>query len=209
MLHGYSDRINHALAFAAKHDDREVRKGTRLPYGAHGANLAVILTAYGRDEDTVVAGVLHGVVADYVRDRFTAEMLEQRIVAKFGNEPLQIALAATLRVNDDEGVEFSYVEQRDDFLTRLALAQDAARWVSAADALHAASTLLADLQRTIDPDSVWSRYHAGKAGIVHWYRRLYERLLSVPFEAPIMRELKAVVEALEQQAAQGANPLPA
>ena len=29
---GYSDRINHALAFAAKHHDQQVRKGTRLPY---------------------------------------------------------------------------------------------------------------------------------------------------------------------------------
>ena len=36
MLHGYSDRINHALAFAAKHNDREVRKNMRLPYGTHG-----------------------------------------------------------------------------------------------------------------------------------------------------------------------------
>ena len=32
MSTGYSDRINHALAFAAKHHDQQVRKGTRLPY---------------------------------------------------------------------------------------------------------------------------------------------------------------------------------
>ena len=37
MPAGYSDRINHALAFAAKHHDRQVRKGTRLPYLTHPA----------------------------------------------------------------------------------------------------------------------------------------------------------------------------
>jgi (p)ppGpp synthase/HD superfamily hydrolase len=46
---GYSDRINHAFAFAAKHHYRQVRKGTRLPYLTHPANVAVILTRYGQD----------------------------------------------------------------------------------------------------------------------------------------------------------------
>ena len=44
---GYSDRINHAFAFAAKHHDRQVRKGTALPYVTHPANVAIILTRYG------------------------------------------------------------------------------------------------------------------------------------------------------------------
>jgi (p)ppGpp synthase/HD superfamily hydrolase len=56
---GYSDRINHALAFAAKHHDQQVRKGTRLPYFTKPANVAVILTRYAQDDATVVAGILH------------------------------------------------------------------------------------------------------------------------------------------------------
>ena len=68
---GYSDRINHAFAFAAKHHDRQVRKGTRLPYLTHPANVAVILTRYGRDEHTVVAGILHDVIEDCVREAYT------------------------------------------------------------------------------------------------------------------------------------------
>ena len=52
---GYSDRVNHALAFAAKHHDQQVRRGTRPPYSTQAANLAVILTRYACDEDTVVA----------------------------------------------------------------------------------------------------------------------------------------------------------
>ena len=65
---GYSDRIHHALAYAAKHHDREVRKGTRTPYFTAPASVAVILTRYGQGEDTVVAGVLQPAVEDMLRE---------------------------------------------------------------------------------------------------------------------------------------------
>lgn len=65
---GYSDRINHALAFAAKHHDQLVRRGTRPPYFTQPANIAVILTRYGLDEASVTAGILLEVVEDYARE---------------------------------------------------------------------------------------------------------------------------------------------
>ena len=197
-VHGYSDRINHALAFAAKHNDREVRKGTRLPYGTHAANVAVILTKYDQDERTVVAGILLDVIEDYLRDHYTREMLEQRIADKFGLPALETALAVVMRTIDDDGVELSHDERRDDFLNRLANAPDAARWVCAAAAIHTGSTILADLDRTIDPGSVWSRFHSGKAGTIRWYRRLHERLREYGFAMPIMDELAHVVSAMER-----------
>ena len=104
---GYSDVINHALAFAAKHHDRQVRKGTKLPYLTHPANVAIILTRYGCDNDTVVAGILHDVVEDCVRDGYTRENLEQRIGDKFGTKVLDAVLAITYRKIDDDGVELS------------------------------------------------------------------------------------------------------
>src|SRR5207253_4879800 len=100
---GYSDVINHAFAFAAKHHDRQVRKGTKLPYLTHPANVAVILTRYDRDSDTIVAGILHDVVEDCVRDGYTRDMLEQRIGDKFGEKVLDTVLAVTYRRHDDEG----------------------------------------------------------------------------------------------------------
>ncbi len=197
MLHGYSDRINHALAFAAKHNDREVRKNMRLPYGTHAANVAIILTKYEQDEQTIVAGILQDVVADSIRDKQTREMLDQRIADKFGVAALETALAVTVRLADDDGVELSLDERKADFLDRLKLAPEPARWVCAADAIHTASTILADLSRTIDPESVWGRFPWGKAGTIRWYRRLYERLLEQGFTATIMQEFAHVVEALE------------
>jgi (p)ppGpp synthase/HD superfamily hydrolase len=194
---GYSDRINHALAFAAKHHDQQVRKGTRLPYLTHPANVAIILTSYGCDETTVVAGILHDVIEDCVTKDYTREMLEQRIASKFGADVLDTVLAVTHRKHDDEGEQFSSEDVRHDYLRRLAHASERARWVCAADKLHNANSLLADLQRTIQPENVWSRFKAGKEGTIGWYRSVYDRLRELKFETPIMPELEKTVIRLE------------
>jgi (p)ppGpp synthase/HD superfamily hydrolase len=162
-VNGYSDTINHAFAFAAKHHDQQVRKGTRLPYLTHPANVAVILTRYGRDEQTVVAGILHDVVEDCVRNGYTQSMLEQRIADKFGSEVLETVLAVTYRRQDDDGVEFSGAEKKSDYLRRLASASESARWVCAADKLHNASSIVADLNRTMEADTIWNRFGGGRS----------------------------------------------
>ena len=194
---GYSDRINHALAFAAKHHDQQVRKGTRLPYLTHPANVAIILTRYGCDEPTIVAGILHDVIEDCVSQAYTSEMLQQRIGEKFGREVLETVLAVTYRRIDDDGVELSSDDRRDDYVERLATANEAARWVCAADKLHNASTIVSDLRRTIDPDTIWRRFSIGKDGTLQWYRRVYDRLAEVGFAGEIMLELDAAVRSLE------------
>ena len=201
---GYSDRINHAFAYAAKHHDQQVRKGTRLPYLTHPANVAVILTRYGQDEETVLAGILHDVIEDCVSEKYTREMLEQRVGEKFGATVLDTVLAVTHRRHDDEGVELSSEERKDDYLERLERASDRARWVCAADKVHNGSSIIADLKRTQFPETVWGRFNVGREGTVRWYRRVYERLAELGFDAPIMEELKGVAEELEEWGAKEA-----
>ena len=197
QISGYSDRINHAFAFAAKHHDRQVRKGTRLPYLTHPANVAVMLTRYGRDEDTVVAGILHDVVEDCVNEDYTQQMLEERIASKFGDDVLRTVLAVTHRRKDDEGNDLSAEDKKEDYLARLADAGERARWVCAADKIHNGRSILADLRRTMDQDTIWSRFRVGREGTIRWYRQVHDRLASLGFDAPIMAELRAVAEELE------------
>jgi (p)ppGpp synthase/HD superfamily hydrolase len=199
-VNGYSDVINHAFAFAAKHHDRQVRKGTKLPYLTHPANVAVILTRYGRDDNTVVAGILHDVIEDCVRDGYSRDMLEQRIGDKFGEDVLDTVLAVTYRRHDDDGVELSGEDRKTDYLERLAAANDSARWVCAADKIHNASTIITDLRRTVDTDTVWNRFGGGKDATAWWYRSVFERLREVGFDAPIMAELEKVSGDLQQLA---------
>jgi len=201
---GYSDRINHAFAFAAKHHDKQVRKGTALPYLTHPANVAIILTRYGCDETTVLSGILHDVVEDSVRDGYTREDLEERIGSKFGPDVLAAVLSVTERKVDDDGVDLSWEERKDDYVDRLGQAGESALWVCAADKLHNGSAILADLKRTAFPETVWGRFARGPDVTAGWYRRVYEKLHVVGFDGPIMEELRIMVSALESEAAKAA-----
>ena len=194
---GYSDRINHALAFAAKHHDQQVRKGTRLPYITHPANVAIILTRYGQDDDTVIAGILHDVGEDCVRDGWTRDMLTSRIADKFGEPVLETVLAVTNRREDDDGIALSSEEKKRDYLERLAQASTRARWVCAADKIHNGSSILADLRRALEPERYWERFNVGREGTIQFYRAVHARLRQLGFDAPIMGELDDVARALE------------
>ena len=198
---GYSDRINHALAFAAKHHDQQVRKGTRSPYLTQPANVAIMLTAYGRSESTVVAGILHDVLADYVRDGLTRDALDQRVGEKFGADVVETLLAIIPRRSDSDGVELAADERRSDVLTRVSAAPDEAKWVCCADQLHGAASLATDLRRTVDPAMVWARQVGGRDGALTWYRNVCNSLSTRAFAAPIMVELQAAVSDLERQSA--------
>lgn len=195
---GYSDRINHAFAFAAKHHDRQVREGARPPYLTHPANLAVMLTRYGQDEETVLAGILHDVVEDCARKPYTRDTMVARVREKWGEQVLQDVLAVTQRASDDEGNDLDAEERKQDVLARLATASERARWVYAADQLHSAASILADLRRTSFPEAVWGRLASGRDGTIAGFRRAYERLQEVGFRAPILDELRSTVETLER-----------
>ena len=190
---GYSDRLNHAFAYAAKHHDRQVRKGARAPYLTQPANVAVILTRYGRDEDTVVAGILHDVVEDCVQEGWTAEMLDDRLGTKFGSAAVALAVAVVRRRHDDEGVEFSREESRADQLRRIAAAPEEARWVAAADAVHALGALSADLRRTIDREAGWARA-GGRDAVLAFSAELLTALGAGGWSGAIGEELQGLRE---------------
>ena len=199
-MNGYSDRINHALAFAAKHHDQQVRRGTRLPYVTAASNVAVILTRYARDDDTVVSGILRDVVHDYVRDGLSPDMLDARIGDKFGQPVLAALLRIVERRHDEHGVELSADERRADLLDRVATADERGRWVMAASVSHAAGTLLADLSRTEFPRTVWGQLVDGREETLQWFRGVHNRLDAAGFDAPIMAELGGMLDKLERLA---------
>jgi len=197
---GYSDAVNHALAFAAKHHDQEVRKGTRAPYLTAAPSVAVILARYGQDDETLVTGIVYDAVEDFVRDGYTREMLSNRVGDKFGAEVLSAALSIVERRADDEGVELFPEERKADLLARLAGATVRARWALAAHSVHFVSTLLANLRRTEFPESVWGRYSAGRDGTLRWFVEVCAALRATGFDAPILAELEAAVAELQRAA---------
>jgi (p)ppGpp synthase/HD superfamily hydrolase len=125
-------------------------------------------------------------------------MLEERIGQKFGSSVLETVLSVTQRRVDDDGNELDKDEKKADYLDRLAQADARAHWVCSADKVHNGCSILADLRRTVDADTVWSRFSVGREGTIQWYRAVHDRLVSLGFDAPIVAELRAVAESLER-----------
>jgi hypothetical protein len=105
-------------------------------------------------------------------------------------------LSVTKRKLADDGSELDRDQRNADYLARIGVASDAAKWVCAADKLHNANAILADLRRTVEPATVWSRFGGGRDGTIAYYRSVLARLEESGFAAPIMPELRATVAAL-------------
>ena len=75
-----------------------------------------------------------------------------------------------------------------------------ARWICAADKIHNAASIISDLGRTVDREAVWARFGGNRTATARWYRQVYERLVEVGFNAPIMNELNEVTAELEKLA---------
>jgi (p)ppGpp synthase/HD superfamily hydrolase len=194
----YSDAINHALAFAAVHHGGDVRKGTRVPYITHPANVAIILARYGCDDRTIVAAILHDVVEDCDQPGHTVDMHRAQIEEKFGREVLDDVLAVTKPTHDTGSRALTSAENKVRYIENLSRASERARWVCAADKLHNARAIISDLDRAADPGAVWGRFALSPAETVRYYRNVYERLRELGFEAAIMDELEEAVRELEE-----------
>ena len=106
LMHGYSDRINHAFAFAAKYYGAVAPAGAGMDYLAHPANVAIILARYGCEQVTVVAGILHHELEESAPDK--RPVLERKITDKFGPVALAIAKDALEPKFDARGAERSW-----------------------------------------------------------------------------------------------------
>jgi (p)ppGpp synthase/HD superfamily hydrolase len=171
-MHGYSDRINHAFAFAAKYYNALAPVGAGMDYLAHPANVAVILARYGCEQVTIVAGILHHVLEESPPDRWP--MLEHKIAEKFGSVALAVAKDALEPKYDWRG-ERPWQACKQEYLTQLATAEPRALDIIVADELHACGSTMTALRR-LGVEYLRTVSRAGSEQTIWWYRSLLEIL---------------------------------
>jgi (p)ppGpp synthase/HD superfamily hydrolase len=171
-MHGYSDRITHALAFAAKYYNALAPAGAGMDYMAHPASVAIILARYGCEQVTIVAGILHHVLEESRPDSWP--MLERKISEKFGPVALAIAKDALEPKYDWRG-ERPWQPCKQEYLTQLATAEPRALDIIVADELHACGSTMTALRR-LGMEYLRTVSSAGSAQTIWWYRSLLEIL---------------------------------
>jgi (p)ppGpp synthase/HD superfamily hydrolase len=174
-MHAYSDRINHAFAFAAKHHRGP---GSASPGSlGHPANVAVILARYGCDQPTLVAAILHHVLEDAAQHR--REVLEQKVGDKFGSVVLAIATDACEPKYTSRGEERPWRACKHDFLAHLAVAEPRALDIITADEIHRCGSTIAALRR-LGAEYLAAVSQATSEETIWWYRSMTEVLASRP-----------------------------
>jgi (p)ppGpp synthase/HD superfamily hydrolase len=173
LMHGYSDRINHAFAFAAKYYGAVAPAGTGMDYLAHPANVAIILARYGCEQVTVVAGILHHVLEEAAPNN--RPVLERKIADKFGPVALAIAKDALEPKFDARGAERSWQACKQEYLGQLAAAEPRALDICVADELHACGSTITALRR-LGVEYLRALSRAGSAQTIWWYRSMLEIL---------------------------------
>lgn len=177
LMHGYSDRINHAFAFAAKYYGAVAPVGVGMDYLAHPANVAIILARYGCEQVTIVAGILHHVLEEAAPS--SRPVLERKIADKFGPVALAIAKDALEPKYDARGAERGWQARKQEYLAQLAAAEPRALDICVADELHACGSTITALRR-LGVEYLRTLSRAGSAQTIWWYRSMLEILDARP-----------------------------
>jgi (p)ppGpp synthase/HD superfamily hydrolase len=191
-LLSYGEKFEEALLYAARLHRDQTRKGTDTPYVTHLLAVASIIGESGGTENEVVAALLH----DAPEDRGGKERL-QDIRERFGDEVAEIVAGCTDTYEDPKP---EWRPRKEAYVAQVATAPASVQLVSAADKLHNARSILADLRSR--GDELWDRFIGDKEGTLWYYRALVEAYAGAGAN-PIVEELDRVVreiEALAQRA---------
>ena len=182
-------RFIRALGYAARLHAHQTRKGKDRPYIGHLLGVASIVIEHGGDEDQAIAALLH----DAVEDQGGLPRLAE-IRRKFGARVAQMVDGCTDAYSDPKP---EWRARKQAYIERVRREPAEIQLISAADKLHNAREVLADLR--IEGDSVWSRFKGGKDGTLWYYRQMVDAL-SESGRTSLVEELARVVSKLERLA---------
>ncbi|MBT3358656.1 MAG: HD domain-containing protein [Rhodospirillales bacterium] len=179
-------KFNEALVMAVELHDGQTRKNTQIPYVSHLLGVCAIVLDCGGDEDEAIAALLH----DAVEDQGGAPTLA-RIRANFGDHVAEIVDGLSDAYGEPKA---PWKDRKDAYLAGLGDHGESALLVSAADKLYNARTILKDYRET--GEAVWARFNGGRDGTLWYYRTLLDAL-DGKGPAPLVSELRLVVEEIE------------
>ncbi len=191
MPHG--EKLEKALLYAARLHRDQTRKGTDAPYVAHLLAVAAIVGENSGTEDEMVAALLH----DAPEDQGGEERLED-VRARFGEAVAEIVDGC---VDTYEEPKPPWQPRKEAYVERMKTAPASVQLVSAADKLHNARSILADLRAV--GDDLWDRFTGGKSGTLWYYRALVEAY-TAERASPVVEDLDRVVSEIEDLTARNA-----
>jgi (p)ppGpp synthase/HD superfamily hydrolase len=163
------------------------RKKTRIPYVAHLLGVCAIVLEHGGSEDEAIAALLHDTLED-----ITPTKQARRTIRAFGDDVYGIVEGCTDGTPNKKGRKAPWRQRKETYIAGLEHEPRSVLLVSAADKLHNARAIVADLRTS--GDTVWKRFNATKHDILWYYGALVTAFRANPAHPiAIVDELERVV----------------
>ena len=191
----YTTRFEDALRFAAELHREQTRKGTKTPYLTHLMAVASLVGEQTDDEEVVIAALLH----DAVEDQGGAKT-RQVVAERFGERVASLVDACT---DTDVEPKPPWKPRKQAYLAHLAdpHTPTEACLISAADKLHNARSIVADLRA--HGSSSLEKFK-GSPSDIRWYYVSVAEILSARLpKNPLVDELNRTVETLAELITEG------
>ena len=190
----YTEKFESALLYATQLHRYQERKGSGVPYVTHLLAVASIVGENGGTEDEVIAALLHDAPED-----MGGEARLEDIRLRYGATVAGIVEGCT---DTYEEPKPEWRPRKERYIAHVAEAPGPVRLVSAADKLHNARSILADLRAL--GEELWGRFTGGKDGTLWYYRSLVDAY-GKPGRSDLIDELGRVVREIETLARNGST----
>lgn len=165
-----SKRLDSAIKFATDKHQGQLRKREGTPYILHPLEAAAIANDLTKDEDVLIAAILHDTVED-------TEATIDEVREKFGDRVAQLVAAETENKRDSLPPEETWEVRKRESLEHLKNTTDpAVKILWLADKLSNVRTIYQIYQK--EGDKVWDNFHMKDVNKQEWYYRTIVEYLS-------------------------------
>ena len=178
--------LNKAVRFSTEVHRTQKRKGKDVPYITHPLTVALILSRVTKDENIIIAGILHDTMEDCVPyGSITKEFIESEFNANIAR-----------MVNDltEEDKTLPWMERKLAALKHIPHMSHDSLLVKSADVLHNLSELNDDIAR--DGESVFKKFNASKEDTILRYKKLIPEIKKAWIQNPLMIDLEYELDRL-------------
>lgn len=176
----YSEKIQKSIRFAWKVHKGQFRKGKDEPYIVHLLTVSLILSKVTKDEDIIIAGILHDTIEDCEpRGSMTKELLEK----EFGVEVAKIVDDLT-----EQDKSLPWAERKRLALEHASQMDKKSLLVKSADVLHNMTDQIADYKK--EGDAMFEKFNAGKQMQLERYEKLIAAINKTYPKNPLKSDLE-------------------
>ena len=184
----YSLRLQHAINIATIWHQGQARKADKLPYIIHPFAVMIIASEYTKDEDILIAALLHDTLED---TKYTLNDL----TADFGPKIAKIVKEVSEVKTDENDQRLSWDNRKTEYLNTLRTACSGALLIAAADKIHNLDSLVAAYRA--QGESMWKKFNSPADKKIWVYEQTYQ-IIKQRLKNPIVQKLAKTLKSAKK-----------